>query len=592
MAELRSVDPGSLIPNPNNPRRTAAPKAMDDQLLASVTAIGIIQPPLVVETDGSLVIIAGGRRTKAAIAAGLPRINVLVCDADEATNAMRSVSENLVRTAMTSVDIWRAIETLAGQGWNEQAIGDALALPTRTVRRLKLLANLHPAMLDAMAAGSMPSEEQLRTIANASHDEQAQVWKKYKPRKGEAVAWQQFSNALSRRRMPFSAARFDDDLARAYGVIWDDDLFAPAGEDGRTTTNVDGFFGAQQEWMQNNLPPRGVLLQTNEYGHAQLPKHAETVWGKAGKRDTLGHYLDARTGEVKVITYRMPETSKAGKKAAAGGASDAAVPTRTRPDVTQKGMAMIGDLRTDALHQALREAPIDDQTLIALLVLALGGKNVSVQSGAEMDRCERRRICHTIADGGALTSDPEVLRGAARRMLVGALSCRENATDSGIFARIAGDTIGATLRLPNMATPEFLACLSRTALEKAAGAEGVRVEVRGKDTRARLVERFKDGVYVYPEAAFAPTAEELADAREAARGWNDAAEDGDAAEDSDGQGGTDDTTAERTEACDPAADADDADDAGTDDAVDDLKARRSRSRRAAPGSAPAAVAAE
>ena len=85
MAELRSVDPTSLVPNPENPRRTAAPKAMDDQLIASIRAIGIIQPPRVKETADGLVIIAGGRRVVAAIAAGLTRIDVLVCDADEVT---------------------------------------------------------------------------------------------------------------------------------------------------------------------------------------------------------------------------------------------------------------------------------------------------------------------------------------------------------------------------------------------------------------------------------------------------------------------------------------------------------------------------
>ena len=50
MAELRSVDPQSLLSNPNNPRRVPAPKAMDDQLVASILAVGIIQPPRVVET--------------------------------------------------------------------------------------------------------------------------------------------------------------------------------------------------------------------------------------------------------------------------------------------------------------------------------------------------------------------------------------------------------------------------------------------------------------------------------------------------------------------------------------------------------------
>ena len=62
-----------------------------------------------------------------------------------------------------------------------------------------------------------------------------------------------------------------------------------------------------------------------------------------------------------------------------------------------------------------------------------------------------------------------------------------------------------------MATEEFLSCLSRGALERLAAVEGVRVEVRVKDTRARMVERFKDGRWLYPAGVFTPSAEALAD---------------------------------------------------------------------------------
>ena len=549
MAELRSVDPNTLVPNPDNPRRTQVPLAMDDQLVASIKAVGIVQPPRVKEADGRLVIIVGNRRAKAAITAGLAEIDVLVCDADEAADAMRSMSENLIRASMTSVDIWRATEALEGQGWNEQAIADALALPARTIRRLKLLANLHPAMLDYMAGGSMPNEDQLRTIASASRDEQAQVWKKHKPKKGHDVYWHEVARGLAKRRMPFSAAKFDEDLAKAYGVVWEDDLFAPAGEDGRYTTNVEGFFGAQQEWLQNSLPERGILLTTDEYGRHELPKKAEHVYGKPGKHDHIGHYLDPNSGEVRTVAYRMPEPKKPVKNGNAGkpgaptdGSGESDVPARTRPDVTQKGAAMIGDLRTDALRQALKDAAIDDHTLLALLILAFGGKNVSVQSGSGMDAFERNKICKTIAEGGVLTMDHDVLRRAARDMLTGVLSCRNNMTDSGIVARIAGDAIGASLYLPNMATEEFLSCLSKAGIEKAASAEGVRIEPRGKDTRARLIERFKDSVYVYPAAVFKLTEDDLtkAKASEPRRyvpgvGWN--SPDDDDVEEAEAEGG-------------------------------------------------------
>ena len=521
MAELRSVDPRSLQPNPNNPRTTPVPPAMDEQLLASIKAVGIIQPPCVSETDSGLMIEIGNRRVKAAIKAELPAIDVLVCDADEVAAAMRAVAENLIRASMSSVDIWRAIERLEAQGWNEQAIGDALALPVRTVRRLKLLAHLHPPMLDVMALGSMPNEDQLRTIAAATRDEQAQVWKKHRPKKGQPdVAWYEVARALAKRRMPASAAKFGDDLAKAYGIVWEDDLFAPPGEDSRYTTNVEGFFGAQQEWLQNNLPERGTLLPVNDYGQGQLPKKAERVYSKPGKTDLVGHFIDVRTGEVETVAYRLPEPKKerrpAGSTTATTGtvdsdSDDVDAPTaRTRPDVTQKGVAMIGDLRTEALHQALADTLIEDDTLIGLLILAFGGDNVSVDSGSDLRGDDRQAICRGITEGGVLTGDSNLLRQAARQMLIGALSCRENRSQSGPFARIAGEAIGASLRLPNMATEEFLSCLSRGALETAVRAEGINIAPRAKDTRARMVTRFKDGTFVYPGALFRLTLEEQA----------------------------------------------------------------------------------
>jgi hypothetical protein len=386
-------------------------------------------------------------------------------------------------------------------------------------------------MLDVMAQGRMPNEEQLRTIASATREEQAQVWKKHKPKKGQTdIAWYEIARALAKRRMPASAARFGDDLAKAYGIVWEDDLFAPAGEDSRYTTDVEAFFGAQQEWLQNNLPTRGTLLPVDEAGRGQLPKKAERVHGKAGKGDLAGHYIDVRSGEVQTIAYRLPEPKKAGKSAndASGEDGDGSPLARARAEVTQKGVAMIGDLRTDALHQALADAPIEDDTLLGLLILAFGGANVSVDSGSDLRSADRQAICRSLTEGGVLTADPDILRQAARRMLTGVLSCRDNRSQSGPFARVAGETIGASLRLPNMATEAFLSCLSRNALETAAAAESVTIAPRAKDTRARMVKQFAGGVYLYPGALFRLTDEDLANDAAASRsryvpgtGWGD-----------------------------------------------------------------------
>ncbi len=521
MPKLRTVDPRTLTLNPSNPRRTATPKAMDDQLVASIKTIGIIQPPVVRDTGGSLAVIAGNRRVQAAIAAKLPVIEVLVKNGEDSTVPMESLSENLIRASMSSVDIWRAVENLAQQGWTEQAIADALALPIRTVKRLKLLAHLHPPMLDVMARGDMPNEEQLRAIAAGTLDEQVQVWKKHKPRKNEETSWWEIARALSRRRLPFAAAKFDDKLASEYGVTWHDDLFAPADEDGRYTTDVDGFFGAQQAWLEANLPARGTLLPHDEYGRPILPRNAERVWGKPARSDHTGCYVDPSSGEVKEIAYRLPPEKKAAKgKTPTESAAPETSSRKSRPDVTQKGTAMIGDFRTDALHRALAESDISDTTLIALLVLSLGARNVSVHSGAGNSVFDRRAVCAPIIEGGAITAEHTIIRDTARQMLTIVLSCRDNMSNSGPAARIAGDTIGAAAFLPNMAAEEFLSCLSRQALEREATANSIPIEARLKDTRARMSKHFAATTWRYPGALFTLTERE----RDQVRDWSETIE--------------------------------------------------------------------
>ena len=514
---LMKVDPRALKDNPDRTRQTKSTPQADALLLATIKAVGIVQPPIVFpETGGGngYIVNSGHRRIRQAIAAGLDEIDVLVDAAANDNGAMRSIVENIAREALNPVDLWRAIERLVALGWTEEAIGVALAQPVRQIRKLRLLSNILPAMLDSMARGDMPNEQQLRTIAAASLDEQKEVWKAHKPKKGDPqVSWWSIANGLTKRRMYARDASFGDDLAQAYGIEWVEDLFAPADEDSRYTTNVEAFLGAQHEWMTSHLPKRGIVTEANNYGQPVLPTKAERVHGKPGKGDATAMYLD-REGKVQTVHYRTPETKKTkGKKAEESAGADNALAAKSRPDVTRKGVEMIGDLRTDALHEALARAPIEDATLMALLVLALAGRNVSIQSGAggEVYGAERmeRHAVKLVDTAGRLEFDMDTLRVAAREALIDVLSARENRTDSGIVARIAGATIAADEFLPNMATDEFLACLSRPALERSCANTSVLPRQKVKDTRAALVEQFKEGRFVHAAALFAPDGEKL-----------------------------------------------------------------------------------
>jgi ParB family chromosome partitioning protein len=516
--EIKLIDPRALVDNPDKARRTKSSQQSDALLLATIRAVGIVQPPVVApQADGGngFVIQHGHRRVKQAIAAGLEEIAIIVDEAAADGGAMRSMVENTARENLNPVDQWRAIERLVALSWTEEAIAVALALPVRQIKKLRLLANVLPAMLDHMAKGDMPDERQLRTIAGASLDEQKEVWKAHKPTKGDPqVDWWRVAQGLAKTRMYARDASFGDDLAQAYGIAWVEDLFAPADQDSRYTTDVDAFLGAQQEWMTQNLPKKGVIAEVSNYGEVKLPPKAERVYGTPKKSDHTAMYLD-REGKVKTVHFRMPEAKKKGKGSeAAGGDDEAIVISKPRPDVTRKGIEMIGDLRTDALHEALSRAPIEDETLLALLVLAFAGQNVRVDSGAGGDfRYGTRFGRHAAAlfdAEGRFAFDTDTLRVAARGVLVDVFSCREGMSKSGIVALVAGGAVGADSFLANMGTDDFLSCLSRPALEGSCVDTPVLPRARVKDTRAALVEHFREGHFVHPAALFAPDAASLA----------------------------------------------------------------------------------
>lgn len=513
--ELRTVNPRTLKVNPNNPRRTKAMPEQDAQLTANILAHGLIQPPIVREDGEELVIVAGERRVRCSIKAKLPEIAVLVRGADDGADAMRSLAENVIRAEMCSVDLWRHIEAVlgSGQGWTEQGVANALNMSVRGVRRLRLLASIHPAILDHMAKGDEPDPDDLQVIANASIEEQEAVWKQHKPKKGQEASWWSIVNPLRKRRLMRKDARFDDALARRFGLAWEDDLFGPGGEDNLYTTKVQEFFDAQTEWLATNLAslhPNACIVEADRYGSPSLPPGAERHYGKPEEAEGMAFFLDRNTGSLNGIPFRTPVRARSERSSASTGSGAVKAPN-ARADVTQKGMAMIGDYRTDALHQALRESPIDDQTLIGLLVLALAGENVSVQSPLAVTRYgERGRVAGQVMEDGVLTNDADTVRSAAREMLQYVLSCRDGMTSSGAVARVAGDATGADRFLPNMATDDFLKCLSKSAMERAASAENVLPRQTGKATREALIAHVGQGTYVLPAARFVLTADEVA----------------------------------------------------------------------------------
>ena len=159
--------------------------------------------------------------------------------------------------------------------------------------------------------------------------------------------------------------------------------------------------------------------------------------------------------------------------------------------------------------KSLEVDPCDDVRLIGLLVLALNANNVMIQTD-DYNRPERKSLVQSITAGGELTADTERLRIVARQMLMSVLSCAPGRGDSGLVARIAGRALGADTHIANMATEDFLSCLSRAGIEKVGSSLGVLPRPRVKDTRAEVIKQAAGATYVHPAALFALTEAEIA----------------------------------------------------------------------------------
>jgi ParB family chromosome partitioning protein len=94
---LLHVPVAAISPNPHQPRVTFEPGALDE-LRASIAEFGVLVPILVRKLDGDkFELIAGERRWRAAIAAGLATVPAIVRAADDRESLEVAIVENLQR---------------------------------------------------------------------------------------------------------------------------------------------------------------------------------------------------------------------------------------------------------------------------------------------------------------------------------------------------------------------------------------------------------------------------------------------------------------------------------------------------------------
>jgi ParB family chromosome partitioning protein len=159
-----------VVPNPGQPRRQFDESAMAE-LIASVKSHGVLQPILVRAHDGRHQIIAGERRWRAAQAAGLHEIPVVVRVLDDKQVAEIALIENIQRADLNAIEEARGYQKLiADYGHTQAVLADIVGKSRSHVTNLLRLLDL-PALVQALVESGALSMGHARTLVGAADAE-------------------------------------------------------------------------------------------------------------------------------------------------------------------------------------------------------------------------------------------------------------------------------------------------------------------------------------------------------------------------------------------------------------------------------------
>jgi ParB family chromosome partitioning protein len=490
----------SIRESSSNARAIAASAEADAALIASMRAIGLLQPILVARrSDQWWQLRAGHRRLAAARALdwtdiAAVEIEVIPGMEDAIPETAISAAENMVRAAMHPVDQWRAIVDLrTSSGYALETAAAALGVALPLARRMELLGSMAPAVLDAVGQGDLPSVGTLRSIASAPHDVQTIAIERAHAAK-HGFRWGDVADACTVHRIPRTRAIFDHAL-----LAWDEDLFAEADDADRfTTADIDGFMALQRKAIEARVAKskgRIVLGATREqYYRIVFPKGWQQSYGAIPKRFTkndprkLFLMLVEDGYDIGAVSEVLGEPAKAAAHSPAGERD-----TPPRPALSKPTLRLLAEMKAEAVRARLSMIAIDHDPadMLTLLLMCFTFRNVGVtQAPLGMKDALARRL---IGDEGLPLDLAREEVGAIAADLIGqmvAFDAPDIFASSGPAAEWLAEAIGA--EMPRTDTPEVLKGITGDRLAEIAETHGISAHGKVGDLRKRLAGALAD----------------------------------------------------------------------------------------------------
>ena len=176
---IQEISVGELDPNPDQPRQTFDDESIA-QLAESIRDQGVLQPLLVVPSDGGRYrIVAGERRFRAGRAAGLDTLPCIVKDIDVVHQMEIALIENLQREDLNPLEAAKGIQALMRQcGYTQEKVSARLGKSRPAVANLLRMLTL-PDEVTEMVRDGLLTAGHARVLAGLSGaEEQIRLAKK------------------------------------------------------------------------------------------------------------------------------------------------------------------------------------------------------------------------------------------------------------------------------------------------------------------------------------------------------------------------------------------------------------------------------
>ena len=172
--EIKVLNIDDILPNRFQPRIQFDEKAINE-LAESIKIHGVIQPIVVRRVSDKYEIIAGERRYKASVLAGVTTIPALIVDLDDRESAEIALIENVQRQDLTPIEEAVSYKKILDMGYLSQVeLGQKLGKNQSTIANKLRLLNLEEEVQDALMENKI-SERHARSLLRLDSIEQVKM---------------------------------------------------------------------------------------------------------------------------------------------------------------------------------------------------------------------------------------------------------------------------------------------------------------------------------------------------------------------------------------------------------------------------------